>query len=60
MAGRVVSLSGARKAKARAEKRRQADANAVKYGRTKAEKLAEAARARQEADRLDRQRRDEE
>lgn len=60
MAGRVVSLSRARKDRARAEKRRTADANAAKHGRTKAEKAAEAARAAREAARLDAHRRDEE
>ena len=40
---RVVSLSKARKARAAAEKRAQADANAAKFGRTKAEKAAERA-----------------
>lgn len=43
---KIVSLSKARKGRARAEKRAQADENAVKFGRTKAEK----ARARAEAD----------
>ena len=41
MSGKVVSLSQARKAKVRADKKRQADANAVKFGRTKAEREAE-------------------
>lgn len=38
-----VNLNKARKAKARAQKRAQADANAVKFGRTKAERAAETA-----------------
>ncbi|WP_406870300.1 DUF4169 family protein [Thioclava sp. 'Guangxiensis'] len=42
----VTNLNQFRKAKARAEKRAAADANAVKFGRTKAE------RARDEADDL--------
>ncbi|MCR8826636.1 DUF4169 family protein [Pseudosulfitobacter koreensis] len=42
-----VNLNKARKAKARAEKSAQADANAVKFGRTKAEKES----VRKEADR---------
>jgi hypothetical protein len=50
---KVVSLNKARKAKARAEDRAQADANAVKFGRTKAEKARDAAEAVQAAVRLD-------
>ncbi len=42
-----VNLNKARKAKARADKSAQADANAVKFGRTKSEKDS----ARKEADR---------
>ena len=37
----VVNLNKFRKAKARAEKKVQADENAVKFGRTKAEKAAQ-------------------
>ena len=40
---KVVSLNKARKAKLRADKRAQADENAVKFGRTKAQKRAETA-----------------
>ncbi|KQN93665.1 hypothetical protein ASE95_01650 [Sphingomonas sp. Leaf231] len=40
--GDVVSLKGARKAKARVTKEAQASANRVAFGRTKAEKAAEA------------------
>ncbi len=43
MAKKVISLSAHRKARARADKRARADANAVKFGRTKAEKAREAA-----------------
>ncbi|MEL6913225.1 MAG: DUF4169 family protein [Pseudomonadota bacterium] len=39
----VVNLNKARKAKARVTARAKADANAVKFGRTKAQKTAEAA-----------------
>lgn len=49
----IVNLRQARKGKARAEARAQADANAAKFGRTKAQKAveaAEAARARTELD----------
>ncbi len=41
----IINLNRARKAKARAENRQQADANAARFGRTKAQK------AREEADR---------
>jgi hypothetical protein len=57
---KLVSLSRARKDKARAEKRRQANENAVKFGRTRAEKRGETARLEAEAARLDAHRRDEE
>ncbi|MYM53791.1 DUF4169 family protein [Thalassovita mangrovi] len=40
-----VNLNQFRKQKARAEKRARADENAVKFGRTKAEKSLEKARA---------------
>ncbi len=49
----VTSLKQFRKAKARAEKRARADANAVKFGRSKAERLrdqAEAEKARRDLD----------
>ena len=42
---KVVNLREARKARERAEKRAQGDANAAKFGRTKAEREQEAARA---------------
>ncbi len=45
MTGSVVNLSKARKARDRAAEKAQADANARKHGRTKAERLLEAARA---------------
>jgi len=41
----IVNLRQARKAKARASKETEAAANRAKFGRTKAEKEAEAARA---------------
>lgn len=44
MTGKVVSLSRVRKTRARDEKRRKADSNAAKHGRTKAERDAEAKR----------------
>jgi len=48
-----VSLSKARKAKAMADKRRQAAENAVKFGRSKAEKSVEAAAKARDARVLD-------
>jgi hypothetical protein len=48
--GDVVSLNRARKAKAKADRAVQAEANRVAFGRTKAEKAADAqAAARREA-----------
>lgn len=40
--GNIVNLRQARKAKARSEKDRQAQANRAKFGRTKAERQADA------------------
>lgn len=48
----VINLNKARKAKTRAERAKQANANAVNFGRTKAERQAEAARAKQRDTRL--------
>lgn len=45
MSGKVVNLSRARKSRARDDKRRQADENAAKHGRSKAERLIEKADA---------------
>lgn len=42
---KIVSLSKVRKGKARDEKRAQADANSVRFGRTKAQRELDAARA---------------
>ncbi|CUH39080.1 hypothetical protein JSE7799_01800 [Jannaschia seosinensis] len=53
MSGKIISLSGARKAKARAEARQRADANAVKHGRTKAEKFRDKAQSEKRARDLD-------
>jgi hypothetical protein len=41
----ILNLRAARKAKDRAEARAEADRNAAKFGRTKAEKALETARA---------------
>ena len=53
MSATPVNLNRFRKARARAEKRAQGDANAVKFGRTKGEKAAvkaETARAARDLD----------
>ncbi|MEM0945881.1 MAG: DUF4169 family protein [Pseudomonadota bacterium] len=39
-----INLNKARKARARAEQRAKADSNALKFGRTKAERLRDAAK----------------
>ena len=53
-----VNLNRVRKEKARAEAKARADQNAVKFGRTKAEKELDKARAEQAAARLDQHRKD--
>ena len=53
MTGQVVNLNKARKAKAQVEDRKQADANAVQHGLTKAAKQqtqAAAAKAKRDLD----------
>ena len=50
---KVTNLNRFRKQKARDEKRAEADANAVKHGRTKAQKSLEDARAEKAARNLD-------
>ena len=42
---KIVNLSLVRKQKARADKRAEADANAARHGRTKAQKALEKAQA---------------
>ncbi|WP_375690549.1 DUF4169 family protein [Pseudooceanicola sp. LIPI14-2-Ac024] len=54
----VVNLNRARKQQDRVKKRAQADENAVKFGRTKAEKQADTARADKAARELDGHKRD--
>ncbi|MCA1777085.1 MAG: DUF4169 family protein [Loktanella sp.] len=49
---KVVNLRQARKATLRSEAKTQADTNAVKHGRTKAQRVLEAAQAKQASDRL--------
>lgn len=53
-----VNLNRFRKAKARAEKQARADENAVKFGRTRAQKAIEAARAKKADTDLDGKKRD--
>lgn len=47
-----INLNKLRKLRARAEDKARADANAIRFGRTKAERLLDAAREKQAADRL--------
>ena len=47
-----VNLNKARKARTRAEAKASADENAVRFGRTKAQKVLEATQAQQASDRL--------
>lgn len=49
----ILSLSKARKAKARADKEQRATQNRVRFGRTKAEKQREAAAKRLAASNVD-------
>ena len=49
----IFNLNRARKAKARATKEVEADANRVKFGRTKAEKESAASEAKRRAALLD-------
>ena len=52
-----INLNKARKARARADKKARADANAVKFGRTKAEKDLDNARGQKARSDLDAHRR---
>ncbi len=56
---RVTNLNTFRKEKSRAQKRARADANAVKFGRTKAQKALEKARGEKARRNLDSHKRDE-
>ena len=47
-----INLNHVRKAKTRAEIKAKADENAVRFGRTKAQKVLEATQAAQASDRL--------
>lgn len=55
----IINLRAARKAAARDAARKQGDANAAKFGRSKAERQAEAAENQQYQRHLDNHRRDE-
>jgi hypothetical protein len=48
-----ISLNQIRKDRARIGDKARADANAIKFGRTKAQRLLEAAQAKQARNRLD-------
>ncbi|WP_372605663.1 DUF4169 family protein [Actibacterium sp.] len=56
--GNVVNLNQVRKKTARAEKRGKADANAVKFGRTKAQKDLERSQNAKQTTQLDAHKRD--
>ena len=55
---RPVNLNKFRKTKARADNSTRAEANAVKFGRTKAETQAQVSQVKAEADRLDQHKRE--
>ena len=55
----ILSLSKARKAKARSEKEATAEANRIKFGRTKAEKLNDAGEKARADKHIDGHKRDE-
>ncbi|MFK7876675.1 MAG: DUF4169 family protein [Paracoccaceae bacterium] len=54
----VVNLNKARKAKARADKRAQADQNSIRFGRSKSQKSADEKRAETAARHIDGHKRD--
>lgn len=53
MTSNIVNLNKARKAKARSARKSQADENAVKFGRSKAEKTRDAITSRLQRDFVD-------
>lgn len=59
MSDAPINLNRARKARARAERRRAADANAARFGRSKAERVLEATRSEAARRMLDAHRLDE-
>jgi hypothetical protein len=60
MTGPVVNLARARKAKAKAQDKAQADANAARFGLTKAERVLNASREARARAKLDQHKLDEE
>ncbi|WP_347266216.1 DUF4169 family protein [Paracoccus sp. (in: a-proteobacteria)] len=56
--GKIINLRAARKSAARDSARKQGDQNAAKFGRSKAEKLAETDAAARAARHLDQHRRE--
>ncbi|WP_439137701.1 DUF4169 family protein [Roseicyclus sp.] len=60
MTAKIVNLSRARKTRARDDKRRQADANAARFGQTKAERDAATRAAEAAARHLDQHKREDE
>ena len=58
MSDTPINLNRVRKARARAEKRRQADANSVRFGRTKTERDLEKTEGDRAKEALDAHRRD--
>lgn len=58
MADAPINLNRARKLRARVKKARQADENAIKFGRTKAERARADAQREVQRNRLDAHRRD--
>ena len=58
MSDAPINLNRARKARARDEKRRQADQNAIKFGRSKAERDLATARNKADTTRFDAHRRE--
>ncbi len=58
MTGKLVSLSRARKSRARDAKKRQADANAKAFGRSKADRALDRAEAAKTDKTLDAHKRD--
>ncbi|MCE5972464.1 DUF4169 family protein [Sinirhodobacter sp. WL0062] len=60
MTGKIVNLNTARKQADRTKKRTQADANAAKFGRTKAQRKLEETEADMARNKLDQHKREEE
>ncbi|MEO0939841.1 MAG: DUF4169 family protein [Pseudomonadota bacterium] len=59
MTGKLVNLGRARKDRARAERAARGNANAARFGRTKAQRIAEAAAKAKAARELDGKKREE-